>query len=618
MLILDDDLMQHIAREAPGDWLVLEPHPDYPGQWKVNCLEPGYLIDFIDLIGPYRAVSPVGLEAFQERVDAKGYNVAFAEDPSTILDRWGYLDADPGVALNSTLVGTENGFLPYQRQGFNFLKDLKGGVAMWSTGTGKSVLANALVKFHQERHGFDYCFFVVKSHNKINTQRSLSGLANIDSVVLDGPQKRRHETIRAVAEDPAIPKVVVTNYEKFRVDLDQLLPLFDDSRILLIWDEMPSKLKNRKTALYKAVRKLLYRKVNLTNQRPTDLRQYMLSATPIENAPEDWFNCVRLLDPSVYGSITDFHEEFVASFSFHLPDQWRDLDRMGAKAAHIVHQVDKEHPAIAEQFPKVIETPLYIDWHPDDRDAYDRLLDEVLAQETIDPLAAITVMQMLCDAPSIVSDSGALRRAYNDALNYSDVVPLSKGSEACMRLVDGLGRTLDDSTHTKLQTLRQLLTEDHKDEKVIVFSAFSDALLPTLEDHFLTWGVSYVRYDGTVAEKQSAQDYFQNEEWIQVFLTSDKGSDSISLEAASVVVDYDLPWKWSTLIQRHNRAHRITSAFSHVRFYSLLMADSIEQRKREVLERKRGYHDAVFKGAIQDQAEAARLSKDDLLYILRH
>lgn len=614
MLILDDNLMDQIAgSEHAGEYLILEPHPDYPGQWIVNSLEPGFLFDFIDIIGPYRAVSPGKIEAFQERAKEKNYHVVFAQDPAAILAPFERLNEPPGVTINSTLPNTIEGFLPYQLQGFNYLKELDAGVALWSTGTGKSVLANALVKFHAERGEFDYAWFVVKAHNKINTQRSLSRLADIDSVVLDGPQKRREEIIGGLTEEPATPKVIVTNYEKLRIDLEQLLPLFE-RRLLIIWDEMPSKLKNRKTNLYKAVRKLLYRKVNLSERRPEALHQYMLSATPIENSPEDWFNCVRLLDPSIYGSIQEFHDDFVASYSFYTPDQWKDLDRMGMKAAHIVHQVDKESPDIATQFPRVIETPLYIDWHPDDRAVYDLLLDE--ARKIADPLAAITVMQMLCDAPSVVSNSAALRRAYEDAVAYSDVLPRRTGSEACLRLTEALPRFLDDSTHTKLQTLRQLLTEDHKKEKIIVFSAFNEALLPILESHMVDWGVSYVKFNGSEAEKQIAQDYFTNESWVQVFLTSDMGSDSISLEQASVVIDYDLPWKWSTLIQRHNRAHRITSNHRHVRFYSLMMADSVEERKRDILERKRGFHDSVFKGAITEQSEAQRLTKEDLAYIL--
>ena len=40
--------------------------------------------------------------------------------------------------ITSALEGTVNGLLPFQVRGFNFLRDLpRGGIAQWSTGTGK-------------------------------------------------------------------------------------------------------------------------------------------------------------------------------------------------------------------------------------------------------------------------------------------------------------------------------------------------------------------------------------------------------------------------------------------------------------------------------------------------
>lgn len=40
---------------------------------------------------------------------------------------------------------------------------------------------------------------------------------------------------------------------------------------------------------------------------------------------------------------------------------------------------------------------------------------------------------------------------------------------------------------------------------------------------------------------QKAQDLFQNNPWVKIFLSSDKGSDSINLEQATSVINYDLP-----------------------------------------------------------------------------
>lgn len=630
--LVDDALIERLEgdKQEREGWLFLEPHPDFVGHWIVQSLEPSYMFDLKEVVGPYRAVAPSGLKDFIAEVVQRGYEVAFFEDPTRILDAYERLHEKPEIALASDFEGTVNGLLPYQVQGYNFLKDLTGGVAMWSTGTGKTVLASALLKYHVSLSDFDTAFVVVKTHNKVNTQRALSRLAGIDSLVLEGEKKRRRKLYADLAAGEG--NVVVTNYEKFRVDQEDLLPLFEDRRVLCIWDEMPTKLKTRTTQIYKAVCGCLYTtnppQVRADRQRPRSLRQYMLSATPIENDPSDFFNCVRLLDPSIYGTVKEFESEYVASYNWfdpHKPESWHKLDKMGLKASHITHQVDKDDPDIASQFPEAIEEPFYIDWDEKDRKIYDLLTKEAESIELgdVNAVALITVLQMLCDAPSMITNSAARHEAYLDAVqDWMDFdewgsEPVKQGSALAASLCDAIGSELTDERHTKLHALRELLCETHSQEKVLVFSAFNEGLMPILESHFREWGVSYTRYAGSPNEKQAAQDLFMSDPDVQVFLTSDMGSDSLNLEAGSVCIHYDLPWKWSTKIQRQNRIHRVTSTFEKVRYYTLMMANSVEDRKAKIIGRKQGYHQGVFKGAIADQSASARMSREDLLYILR-
>jgi len=617
--LLDDKLLKEIAQsDEAGNWLILAHHPDAPGAWLVQSLDPTFYLDFADLIGSVRAVRPSALQDFLRRADSLGYHVAFERDPSDVLRVYSSLNDEPTVALSSTLPGTIKGFLPFQIQGFNFLKDLPGGVAMWSTGTGKTVLASALIKYHIDLADFDLCWVVVKAHNKFNTARTLERLAHIDCTVLDGPKERREEVFADLSKLESGPTVVVTNYEKFRVDAGHIIPLFEGRRVLLIWDEMPTKLKSRKSQLYKSVRKALYKKMDLSVPRPTATRQYMLSATPIENNPEDWYNCVRLLDPKIYGSIKSFRDEYVQSYNpfSHEPAVWKNLDRMGLKASKITHQVDKTSPGIAEQFPKVIEEPYYIDWNKEHKVLYEWLTAEAkdkanstFTQDGV--LGLIHVLQMMCCAPSMVQNSASARLDYELGFLKSKA-----GSVAAKEFILLLNKNLQDQNFSKLETLKHLLLEQHPDEKVVIFSSFNDTLMPILSDNLNQWGIQHVRYNGTAQQKQVAQDYFQQEDFVKVFLSSDQGSDSISLEQASVVIHYDLPWKWSTYIQRQNRIHRVVSPHQHVRFYTLMMVDSVEERKMKVISKKHQYHDGVFKGDVSHQSESARMTREDLLYIL--
>jgi SNF2 family DNA or RNA helicase len=86
------------------------------------------------------------------------------------------------------------------------------------------------------------------------------------------------------------------------------------------------------------------------------------------------------------------------------------------------------------------------------------------------------------------------------------------------------------------------------------------------------------------------------------------------------VVNYDLPWKYSTLLQRVNRISRITSkgiGVDHVFFYNLINVLTFEERMLEILEKKKAYGESIFGGDIAAQAEQiSKLTKEELWYIL--
>jgi SNF2 family DNA or RNA helicase len=628
---VDDELKGLLKdEEVRKEWLFLEAHPDFPGHWQVQGFSQAFVFDMRDVIGSMRIVSPSNLDQFLEVSEALGYRIAFLRDPMEILGPYERLSDPPDVKINSGLEDTINGLLPYQVRGHNWLKE-RNGVALWSTGTGKTVLAASVIERFFTRHNDGIGVFVAKAHNKTNVARAIRNLLDRDSIVIDGDKKHRRKGYEQVKFKRG--HVLVLNYEKFRTDTDELRELLEDENVLIIWDEMPSRLKTRTTQLYKGVVACLYNTtppaVSYEKQRPKSLQQIMLSGTPIENDPEDFFNCVRILDPRVFGTVAKFRDEYVATYQYfdsHKPSRWHNLEKMSLVASSITHLVDKDDPEIAAQFPDVIEESHFIDWDAQDRKVYDLLMkysDKLLEEdEDANVLAMISVGQMLCDAPSMVTNSAAIREAYDQAVEVwiesGGKEPKTEGSKLAQRLVEALDTSkLTDQRHTKLDTLRELLCETHPDEKVLIFSAFNEGLLPILEAKLDEWGVTYVRYAGTDKAKQAAQDKFVVDPNVQVFLSSDMGSDSLSLEQASVVIHYDLPWKWSTFIQRQNRVHRIVSDFSKVRYYTLMMADSIEERKLDIIARKKGYHTQIFGGVVAEQAASAKLSREDLLYILR-
>jgi superfamily II DNA or RNA helicase len=128
--------------------------------------------------------------------------------------------------------------------------------------------------------------------------------------------------------------------------------------------------------------------------------------------------------------------------------------------------------------------------------------------------------------------------------------------------------------------------------------------------------VSYVTYTGTDKQKQTALDTFREDPSIRVFLSGDSGADSIDIPQAPVGINYNPPWKATTEHQREGRRDRVNSTFKTIYTYSLTMADSVEDRKREIIATKQGYHDAIFEGRAIESALSARLTQNDLYYML--
>lgn len=632
--LVDDSLIEQLEAKpaAKGDWLFLEPHPEFKGQWKVNCFDAHFFFDFKDVIGSYRAVSPSGLEAFLDVAKRCEYKVAFFEDPGDILKDYEALNEPPDVTLVSPFEDTVNGFLPFQVQGYNMLKDQLAGVARWDTGTGKTVLAGGLIKHHLRLGNFDTAFVVTKATNKVNTERKLRRVAGVESVVVKGLKRKelksgifypRRELYERALDETG--KVLILSYETFKVDFDDILPLFEDRRILIVWDEMPTKLKTRTTELYEAVKHLVFKNkgpsVKRKFFRPSWVTQYMLSATPIENSPEDWFNCLRLMNPDIYGTVTEFRNEYVKTYSYFddtKPETWEKLDKIGMKAAHIAHQVNKSDPGIREQFPEVFEDTFYCEWATPDLKLYNEVLDRCEAAD-INPLATINLLQMVCDEPTLLWNRAEVYEAYETAFEEWEEIgegrePKPEGSKAAIEVLQGL--TPPVCEHGKQAGLRYLL-EKHYGEKTLVFSQLNNSLMPTLERRLEEWGVTYVRYNGTEKQRQAAEDTFMEDPNIMVFLTSDMGSDSLDLYMGRNVINYNLPWKWTTKTQRANRIHRVISEFEWNNVYTLVYSQSVEERKGEIIDIKRGYHDGVFKGKMGEASASARLTREDLYYMLR-
>jgi superfamily II DNA or RNA helicase len=140
----------------------------------------------------------------------------------------------------------------------------------------------------------------------------------------------------------------------------------------------------------------------------------------------------------------------------------------------------------------------------------------------------------------------------------------------------------------KLHALIDLLTRQHPDEKVLIFTQFADTVryvTEQLKEHSLaaTEGVTGTSENPTEyawrfspsSNNQLKQIVPERE--LRVLVTTDVLSEGQNLQDAAIVVNYDLPWAIIRLIQRAGRIDRIGQRSENIYCYSFLPAEGVER-----------------------------------------
>ena len=153
-----------------------------------------------------------------------------------------------------------------------------------------------------------------------------------------------------------------------------------------------------------------------------------------------------------------------------------------------------------------------------------------------------------------------------------------------------------EKTAPKLRELGEILADQiaGNGHKAIVFSQWADMLAFT-EPILKRTGLGYVKLTGQVptAKRGALVEQFFDDKNCRVFLSTDAGGVGLNLQAASLVVNLDLPWNPAVLEQRIGRAHRHGQKRS-VHVINLIAKGTIEERMLDTLAAKRNVFAGVF------------------------
>jgi SNF2 family DNA or RNA helicase len=97
------------------------------------------------------------------------------------------------------------------------------------------------------------------------------------------------------------------------------------------------------------------------------------------------------------------------------------------------------------------------------------------------------------------------------------------------------------------------------------------------------------------AARERLLDSFASDPRLRVLFSTDAGGVGLNLQAASIVVQLEVPWNPAVLEQRIGRVHRLGQRRT-VHVLHFVTRGAIEERVRQVVERKR----ALFAGLLVD------------------
>ncbi len=318
-------------------------------------------------------------------------------------------------------------------------------------------------------------------------------------------------------------------------------------------------IKNRATMGYKLVGGLRQRFLLL------------VTATPVENDLEEIYNLVTLLRPGQFATPAAFRKRFIDPKD---PTRPKDREALRALLAEVMVRNTRAQSGLA--LPPRFVTTVSVPMSADERSLYVTVL-AFLRTHHEDAGLQLAATALLLEAGSSPRAVRATVARMRERARGSAAAALRRELEMLEALATAAG------TSGKVTALLQVVATQR--EPVLVFTRYRETLDEVVAAVERA-GVAAVAFHGGLdaREKTAALARFRAGGAVVMVATA-AGSEGHNLQHCNVLVNYDLPWNPMAIEQRIGRLHRMGQT-REVRVYNLCLADSIEERVLDVLDRR--------------------------------
>ncbi|MDP3877884.1 MAG: SNF2-related protein [Methylobacter sp.] len=512
------------------------------------------LDEFFDAQGLFKGRLPDDFFRFAERVagrddielgeDARHYVQQCAEDASSQL-RAQQITRDI-MQSHGVLPGIKAKLFPYQIEGVAFLASRGRALLADDMGLGKTLQAIAAGVWLADHAGVQKILIVCPASLKQQWAREITKFTGRSVQVVQGVAESRGVHYRADA------LFFIVNYELVLRDLSVISETLKPD--LLILDEA-QRIKNWRTKIASTIKLIPSRYA------------FVLSGTPLENRLEDLYSLLQVVDARVLGPL------WRCLLDFHITDErgkvigYRNLSELRRRISSVM--LRRNRSLVKDQLPDRTEVTLDIAMTQKQRELHDSglsaasMLATIAKRRPLTPgeqnrmMAALQQARMACNAAGLVDKE-------------------TFGSPK----LDELARLLDDLC---------LLSNC----KVVVFSQWK-GMTTMIETVVNGMGLGCVHLHGGVPSHKRSElmDKFADDDSVQVFISTDAGGVGLNLQAATVLINMDMPWNPAILDQRIARIHRLGQQHK-VQIFLLLAEESYEQRVAGLVRGKRDLFDNV-------------------------
>jgi superfamily II DNA or RNA helicase len=466
---------------------------------------------------------------------------------------------------------------PYQRDGALFLARCGRAFLADDMGLGKTLQAIVATLLLRRTAGIKKALVVCPASLKHQWAREIAKACGETARIVEGSRSVRETTYRRFKRG-----FLVLNYELALRDLDLVRRAKPE---LVILDEA-QRIKNWETKTAKAIKEL------------TSPFAFVLTGTPLENRLSELHSLVEFLNPRALGprwrllpfhAVTEPGGKIVA---------YEELDVLRARLSGFF--LRRERREVLDQLPPRTDNTFWTEmtptqWRPYRRHA--RKVAALLAQnrplktaEVRLLLQALTSMRILCNAWA--------------QYEWDQIEP---------RIKRGIGGEDSRWIHSpKLEEFAHVLEDllERPGGKVLVFSQWERLLRlahhvvrPLLDRRGEKASVFHGGMDARTRE--ATIDAFRSDDTMRVLFSTDAGGLGLNLQdAASVVVNLEVPWNPAVLEQRIGRVHRMGQRKS-VQVLHFVTRGAIEERVRQVVENKK----ALFDGLLVDEVDRVVLDE---------